>query len=148
MRRTQIAAVLGAGAIALLLPACSSVDNPIADGGDASIKVDGKELNLADKTVGCVTGDGRVNIGVGSEAGKSAIAAVVTEGDNPQVISVGLGAIDGVTLGFVQGIPGGGSATVKKVLKTYTITGEATGINMSNPLQPSKKSFEFKVRCP
>lgn len=148
MQRHRLASILGAGAIALALSACNSVDNPIAPGGDASVKVDGTALNLPDKSVGCVTRDGRVHISVGSKNNNSGIAAVVTDGDNPQVISVGLGAVDGVTLGFVTGIPGGGSATAKKTLGTYTITGEATGINMSNPLQPSRKKFEFKVRCP
>ena len=55
---------------------------------------------------------------------------------------------DGVTLGYLSNLPMGGSASVKKILRTYTITGQATGINISNPLQPARKNFEFKVRCP
>ena len=74
--------------------------------------------------------------------------AVVTEGDNPTVVSVGLGNVNGVTLGYLSNLPMGGSASVKKILRTYTITGQATGINISNPLQPARKNFEFKVRCP
>ncbi|GED98066.1 hypothetical lipoprotein LpqH precursor [Gordonia crocea] len=143
-----MASILGAGVLAAALTGCNSVDNPIGQGGEASVKVDGVALNLPDKSVGCVTSNGRINISVGSKQNNSGIAAVITDGDNPQVLSVGLGAVDGVTLGFVSGIPGGGSATVTKSLKTYTIAGEATGVNISNLTQPSKKHFELKVRCP
>ncbi len=146
MRSLHIATVLGAGALALALSGCNSVDNPIAPGGDASIRVDGRDLALPDKSVGCVTRDGRLYMSVGS-TGNTGITAVVTEGDSPEVMSVGLGAVDGVTLGYVRGVPGG-TASVKKMMKTYTITGEATGINMANPLNPARKQFEFKVRCP
>ncbi len=146
MRTPHLAVLVGAGALALGLTGCNSVDNPIASGPAASIKVDGQDVPLSDTTVGCTTGNGRVRMTVGS--GNTGIAAVVTEGDNPTVVSVGLGNVNGVTLGYVSNLPMGGSASVKKLLRTYTITGEATGINLSNPLQPSRKSFEFKVRCP
>lgn len=148
MRKRHIVSVLGAGALALALSACNSVDNPIAPGGAASVKVDGRALDLPNASVGCVNRDGRVHISVGSETGNGGVSAVVTAGDQPQVISVGLGAVDGVTLGYISGIPGTAPAAAKKVMKTYTITGEATGINLTNPLQPSRRQFEIKVRCP
>lgn len=148
MRTPHIAVLIGAGALALGLSGCNSVDNPIASGPAASIKVDGQDVPLSDTSVGCTVRNGRVHIAVGSDSGTSGVAAVVTEGDNPTVVSVGLGNVDGVTLGYLSNLPMGGSASVKKLLRTYTITGQATGINISNPLQPARKSFEFKVRCP
>ena len=58
-----------------------------------------------------------------------------------------LGNIDGVSLGFTPGVPGG-SAEATKDGNTYKITGTATGVDMANPLQPATKPFEIVVTCP
>jgi lipoprotein LpqH len=63
------------------------------------------------------------------------------------VTSVGLGNIDGVTLGFADGAPGG-KATATKDGKKYTVTGTATGVDAANPMQPIEKPFEIEVTCP
>ena len=41
----------------------------------------------------------------------------------------------------------GGSASVKKILRTYTITGQATGINISN-LQPLARTSRVQGPLP
>ncbi|MFT4396863.1 lipoprotein LpqH [Gordonia lacunae] len=147
MRKVHIIPVLGAAALAAALTACGSDDS--ASGGtdaEATVTVDGKELELADKTVGCTDAAGKVTIGIGSGGG-SGIGVVLTSGDSPEVESVGLGSLDGVTLGYQKGA-GGGSADVTKDGDTYTVKGEASGIDLANPTQQVTKSYEIKVTCP
>ncbi|PKZ65031.1 hypothetical protein CYJ73_13725 [Gordonia terrae] len=147
MRKVHITSVLGAAALAVALTACGSDDS--ASGGtdaEATVTVDGKELELADKTVGCTDSAGKVTIGIGSGSG-SGIGVVLTSGDSPEVESVGLGSLDGVTLGYQKGA-GGGSADVTKDGDTYTVSGEASGIDLANPTEHVTKSYEIKVTCP
>ena len=74
------------------------------------------------------------------------IAAVVSE-DGKTVQSVGLGNVNGVTLGYQAGT-GQGEAKAEKDDKTWKISGTATGIDMANPMQPVNKPFEIDVTCP
>ena len=67
--------------------------------------------------------------------------------DASKVTSVGLGNVSGVSLGYTEGAPGG-NASATKDGKTYMITGTATGVDMSNPMQPMTKPFEISVTCP
>ena len=70
MRKVHITSVLGAAALAVALTACGSDDS--ASGGtdaEATVTVDGQELELADKTVGCTDAAGKVTIGIGSGGG-------------------------------------------------------------------------------
>ena len=106
--------------------------------------IDGQDQNVAG-TVTCATMGGNVNIAIGEAT--TGIAAVVSEADPPAVQSVGLGNVNGVTLGFQSGVPQG-NAEAKKDGNTYTITGTATGVDMANPLQPVNKPFEVVVTCP
>ena len=68
-------------------------------------------------------------------------------GDSPVVHSVGLGNVNGVTLGFQENA-GQGEAKVEKDGSTYKISGTAVGVDMANPLQPVNKPFEIEVSCP
>ena len=86
-----------------------------------------------------------MNIAIGDAA--TGIAAVVSEGDAPTVQSVGLGNVNGVTLGYTSGA-GQGEAKAEKDGKTYKISGTATGVDMANPMQPVNKPFEIEVTCP
>ena len=61
--------------------------------------------------------------------------------------SVGLGNVNGVTLGYQSGT-GQGEAKATKDGNTYKISGTATGIDMANPMQPVNKPFEIDVTCP
>jgi lipoprotein LpqH len=42
----------------------------------------------------------------------------------------------------------GGEASATKDGNTYKISGKATGVDLSNPLQPLTKPFEIAVTCP
>ena len=88
---------------------------------------------------------GNVNIAIGEAT--TGIAAVVSEGDSPTVESVGLGNVNGVVLGFQQGA-GQGEAKAEKSGNTYKISGNATGVDMANPMAPVTKPFELEITCP
>jgi lipoprotein LpqH len=113
--------------------------------GETKLTVDGQEQQLQG-TVACTSMGGNLNIGFGQATG--GIGAVISEGDDPVVRSVGLGNVNGVTLAYQEGT-GQGSAQVEKDDKTYTIKGDATGVDMANPMAGQiTKPFELSVTCP
>jgi lipoprotein LpqH len=112
--------------------------------GKSTVTIDGQDQQVTG-TVVCSSMGGNMNIAIGDAA--TGIAAVVSEGDEPTVQSVGLGNVNGVTLGYQSGT-GQGDAKAEKDGKTYKITGTATGVDMANPLQPVNKPFEIEVSCP
>jgi lipoprotein LpqH len=115
-------------------------------GGAAGPKViiDGQDQHVTGAVV-CTTAGGNVNIAIGGAA--TGIAAVLTDANPPDVKSVGLGNVNGVTLGYTSGT-GQGKASATKDGNTYKITGTATGVDMANPMQPVNKPFEIDVTCP
>ncbi len=112
-------------------------------GGGTKVTIDGKDQNVAG-TVVCSAMGGNMNIAIGDAA--TGIAAVVKE-DGSAVQSVGLGNVNGVTLGYQNGT-GQGDAKATKDGNSWKITGTATGIDMANPMQPVNKPFEIDVTCP
>lgn len=112
--------------------------------GNAKVVIDGQDQAIQG-TVACTSMNGNLNIAIGQAT--TGIGAVVSEGDPPVVRSVGLGNVNGVTLGFQEGT-GQGNAEVDKDDKTYNLKGNATGVDMANPLQPVTKPFEIEVTCP
>ena len=113
-------------------------------GGGTRVSIDGQDQNVSG-TVVCGTMGGNMNIAIGDAA--TGIAAVVSEGDSPTITSVGLGNVNGVTLGYQSGT-GQGEAKAEKSGSTYKISGTATGIDMANPTQAVNKPFEVEVTCP
>lgn len=109
--------------------------------GATTVTIDGKPREINGQVV-CATMGGNVNIAIGEAA--TGVAAMVSE-DGSKVTSVGLGNVDGVTLAVG---PGAGDATATVVGKNYKITGNATGIDMANPMSPVTKPFEIDVTCP
>lgn len=105
--------------------------------------IDGKDQNVAGAVV-CTTTGGNVNIVIGGAA--TGIAAVLTNGNPPDVKSVGLGNVNGVTLGYTSGT-GQGNASATKNGSSYKIAGTAIGVDMANPMQPANKPFEIDVTC-
>jgi len=105
--------------------------------------IDG-QLQVVGGTAVCSRVGERVNIAIGGAA--VGIAAVVGAGDPPTVHSVALGNINGVTLGYTEGV-GQGDARAEKDGNTYRITGTATGIDIANPLTVVNKPFEMIVTC-
>jgi lipoprotein LpqH len=94
----------------------------------AKVTIDGKDQNVQG-TVACTTAAGSVNIAIGGAS--TGIGAVLTDASPPAVKSVGLG-----------------NASATKNGNSYKISGTATGVDMSNPMQPVNKSFEIDVTCP
>ncbi len=93
----------------------------------------------------CNTAGGKVNIAIGDQA--SGIGAVLTDGNPPQVQSVGLGNVQGTALAYTAGT-GQGNASATKDGNKYKITGTATGVSLSDPMHPVNKPFEIDVTCP
>jgi ipoprotein LpqH len=110
----------------------------------ARVSIDGQAQTLSG-AVACNAMGGNMNIAIGE--GATGIAAVVSSGDSPTVQSVGLGNVNGVTLGYQSGT-GQGEAKAEKDGNTYKISGIATGVDMANPMQLVNKPFEIKVICP
>jgi lipoprotein LpqH len=111
--------------------------------GETKVTIDGQDQQVSG-TVVCTTMGGNMNIAIGDAA--TGIAAVVSE-DGSTVQSVGLGNVNGVTLGYQNGA-GQGEAKAEKDGSNWTISGTATGIDMANPMQPVNKPFEIAVVCP
>jgi lipoprotein LpqH len=112
-------------------------------GGGTKVTIDGQDQTVSG-TVVCSTMGGNMNIAIGDAA--TGIAAVLSS-DGSSVQSVGLGNVNGVTLGYQSGA-GQGDAKATKDGNAYKISGTATGIDMANPMQPVNKPFEIDVTCP
>jgi ipoprotein LpqH len=121
----------------------SSVSVATPGGTNASkVLIDGKDQNVQGTTV-CTTTTGNVTLAVGGSA--TGISVVLSDASPPQVKSVALGNVNGVSLGYAQG--GQGNASATKDGNTYKITGTATGVDVANPTQPVNKPFEIDVTC-
>ncbi|GAB3216742.1 lipoprotein LpqH [Mycolicibacterium hippocampi] len=153
MKRGFVVAVGGAAIVIAGLSGCSSEEESGTSGetssaaaaeGTSTVTIDGQDQEVAG-TVVCSDMGGNTNIAIGDAT--TGIGAVVTTGDDPTVQSVGLGNVNGVTLGYQAGT-GQGEATAEKDGSTYKISGTATGVDMANPMQPVNKPFEIEVSCP
>lgn len=121
-------------------------NSPAAAG--PQVIVDGKSQNVSGP-VTCNPAGNRITIGIGDAA--NGLGAVISTDNPPIVHAVGLGIVDGITLGYSDAAPGqGGSAGAAASGKSYQIKGTATGADTSNPQQPKPvtKPFELDVTCP
>lgn len=166
MKREFLVAVGGAAIVIAGLSGCSSSDKNDTSGeetatasaapttsvvsgdttattgsGTARVSIDGKDHKV-EGTVMCATVAGNVTLNVGQ--GMSGVSATLSEGDQPSVTALALGNIDGVSLGYTPGVPGG-SAEATKDGNKYTIKGQATGMDGMSPVT---KPFELEVSCP
>jgi ipoprotein LpqH len=153
VKRGFVVAIGGAAIVIAGLSGCSSEKKSETSGetssaasaeGKSTVTIDGKDQSVQG-TVVCSTMGDNVNIAIGDAT--TGIGAVVSSGDSPTVHSVGLGNVNGVTLGFQENA-GQGDAKAEKDGSTYKISGNAIGMDMANPLQPVKKPFEIEVSCP
>jgi len=110
----------------------------------AKVTIDGKDQSVQGTTA-CTSAAGNVNIAIGGA--QTGIGVVLTDANPPSVKSVGLGNVNGVTLGYTPGT-GQGNANATKDGSKYKISGTATGVDMANPMQPVNKPFEIEVTCP
>lgn len=121
----------------------------VSSGGGTEVKVDGKDLQGLDlDTVTCVKQGGRINVASGAIGGQQGLGIVMTDESTPTVESLGM-VVDGNALAVTNTMGAKvGSAEVKVDGDTYTITGEATGADISNPMAGSiTKPFTVKVNC-
>jgi lipoprotein LpqH len=152
-----------AGAIATLgcasaLVACSSGGHTAAPASSTAatgssgtqVQVGGSNLpGLNPASVTCVKQGGKIDIGSGSTGGQQALAVVMTDEATPKVESLAV-VVDGNALAVANNGVGAkvGSANVAVDGKTYTITGQAQGADLKNPMAGMiTKDFNIKVSC-
>ena len=154
MKRGIVVGVAGVAIVAGCAGCSSNKSNtgasnpePAAPAGPQVI-VDGKAQNVSGP-VTCTPAGNNINIGIGDVS--NGVGAVISNGNPPIVHSVGLGTVNGVTLGYSDAAPGQDAAAGAAVSgKYYQIKGTASGADMSNPQQPQPvtKPFELDVSCP
>ena len=156
MKRSVTVAAAGLAIVVVGLSGCSSdkKTSSVSSNGTtvaassgsstAKVTIDGKDQTVQG-TVACTSAAGNFNIAIGGA--QTGIGVVLTDASPPSVKSVGLGNVNGVTLGYTPGT-GQGNAKATKDGSTYKISGTATGVDMANPMQPVNKSFEIDVTCP
>ena len=108
--------------------------------GTAHLTIDGNERPVKGP-VTCVDVAGTVTLTVGQ--GLSGAIATLTTGDTLSVSGVALGNVGGVSLAYSPNVPGGHAEATEND-GTYTITGEATGVDGATPVT---KPFELEVSC-
>lgn len=159
-----IAGAMGLFATGAVLVGCSDdkpADKPAASpnqpageakvstGGNTQVKVDGSDLAGLDlNSVSCVKQGGKINVASAAIGGQQGLGVVMTDEATPKVESLGL-VFDGSALAVSEAMGVKvGSADVKVDGDTYTITGEASGADMKNPMAGMiTKNFEIKVTC-
>ena len=157
MKRSVTVAAAGLAIVVVGLSGCSSdkksgtsassngTSAAVSNGSStAKVTIDGKDQTVQG-TVACTSAADTVNIAIG--AAQAGIGVVLSGATPPGVKSVGLGNVNGVTLGYTPGT-GQGNATATKDGSKYKISGTATGVDMANPMQPVNKPFEIDVTCP
>ncbi|WP_083408878.1 lipoprotein LpqH [Mycolicibacterium rutilum] len=121
----------------------------IAQGGSTEVKVDGKDLAGLDlNSVTCVKQGGKINVASGAIGGQQGLGIVMSDEATPTVESLGM-VVDGNALAVTNTMGAKvGSAEVKVDGDKYTITGEATGADISNPMAGMiTKPFTVTVSC-
>jgi len=152
VKRALFVGVTAAVAVVGGLTGCSNSKS--GSGGATSaaplanaVIVDGQKQNVSG-SVSCQTSGDNINIGFGDpNSASNGIGAVVTSANPPDVHAVGLGVVNGVTLGYSDAVSGQGSASVTLSGKSYKITGTAVGVDPDSQQQVSK-TFELDLTCP
>jgi ipoprotein LpqH len=154
LKRGIVVGVAGVAIVVAGLAGCSSnKSNTNASPSAAApagpqVIIDGQNQPVTGQ-VSCTANGNNTNIGIGDAS--NGIGAVVSNANPPIVHAVGLGSVNGITLGFSDAAPNqGGNAGAAQNGKSYAIRGTATGVDMSDPQQPKQvtKSFEMDVTCP
>lgn len=153
MKREIVVGIAGMAIVVAGCAGCSNKKSGASDPGASApagpqVIVDGKNLNVSG-AVRCTPAGSNINIAVGDAA--AGIGAVISNDNPPIVHAVGLGSVDGITLGYsdvAKGQEGNAGAAVSG--KSYQIKGTASGADVSNPQQPKPitKPFELDVTCP
>ena len=160
MKRLFLVAVAGAAVVVTCLAGCgeekssattettttAGTATATAGASQAKVLIEGQDQNIPGPVACTTTGD-TVNIAIGDAA--RGIGAVLSTTEPPEVRSVPLGNVGGVTLGYppAEGV-NWDPAEATKDGNTYKITGTAMGIDTANPTQPVHDTFEINVTCP
>ena len=107
----------------------------------ATVSVAGQTVPISSSPY-CAKAGNLLSISIAPSQG---IAATLTLAP-PQVQSVSLGTVNGLTLAYSGS--GDDSATVTQVGDTFSISGTATGIDFANGMQTVTKPFDIRVSCP
>lgn len=149
--------VIGVAGVAMVVAACAGCSSNKSNTGASSsapaagpqVIVDGQNQNITGQ-VTCTPAGANTTIGIGDPT--AGVGAVISNDNPPIVHSVGLGSVNGVTLGFSDAAPNnqGSNAGAAVSGKSYAIKGTASGVDTSNPQEPRQvtKSFELDVTCP
>lgn len=130
-------------------PAASPTEAKVSSGSNTAVKVDGSDLAGLDlNSVTCVKQGGKINVASAAIGGQQGLGVVMTDEATPKVESLGL-VYDGSALAVSEAMGVKvGSADVKVDGDTYTITGEASGADMKNPMAGMiNKPFTITVSC-
>jgi len=151
-----VVGVFGLAAAAAVLVGCSddkagpasATAAGVSTGGSTEVKVDGKDLAGLDvNSVTCVKQGGKINVASGAVGGQQGLGIVMTDEATPKVESLGM-VVDGNALAVTNMGAPVGKAEVKVDGSTYTITGEAAGADIKNPMAGMiTKPFTVKVTC-
>ncbi len=154
--KQALAAAVGVVAGAVLLVGCSEEKSAgagsateVSTGGNTSVQVEGQDLQGLDlNSVTCVKQGGKINVASGAIGGQQGLGVVMTDDASPKVESLGL-VVDGSALAVADNMGvKSGSAEVKVDGSSYTITGEAQGADMKNPMAGLiTKKFVITVTC-
>lgn len=148
--------VVGVAGVAVVVAGCAGCSSNKANTGASKppapaapqVIVDGKKLDISGP-VTCTPAGNNITIGIGDPA--NGVGAVVSKDNPPIVHAVGLGTVDGITLGYADAAPGqAGNAGAAASGNSLQIRGTAVGPDMSNPQEPQQvtKPFELDVTCP
>ena len=155
-----VAGVVALAAAAAVLVGCSdnksgpasataAGGSQVSTDGSTEVRVDGKDLAGLDmNSLTCVKQGGKINVASGAINGQAGLAVVMTDAKPPTVDSLGM-SVEGNALAVTNTMGAKvGSADVKVDGSTYTITGEATGADIKNPMAGMiTKPFTVKVTC-
>lgn len=150
--RVVMICVASAAVVVSAVAGCSSNSSsksPSASGsaatsGATAVIIDGQNQNVTG-AVTCTAADANTNVAIGDST--AGVGAVVSNDSPPAVHSVGLGTVNGVTLGYADAATGQGNASATKTGNSYKITGNAVGYDTSSQQQVTK-SFELDFTCP
>ena len=153
MKREIVVGIAGLAIVVAGCAGCSNKKSGASDPGASApagpqVIVDGKNLNVSG-AVRCTPAGSNINIAVGDAA--AGIGAVISNDNPPIVHAVGLGSVDGITLGYSDAAKGQDANAGAAVSgKYYQIKGTASGADVSNPQQPKPitKPFELDFTCP
>jgi lipoprotein LpqH len=130
-------------------PTAAAGDTQASSAGGTEVKVGGSDLAGLDlNSVTCVKQGGKINVASGAINGQAGLAVVMTDANPPTVDSLGM-TVDGNALAVTNTMGAKvGSADVKVDGSTYTISGEASGADIKNPMAGMvTKPFTVTVSC-